>query len=92
MDETTGLPGAQPRKWWQRALFMLVMLVAFHVAAWVLAIVAVVQLVLAAAADGSNERLRDVGRGVGRYLAQIAEFVSFASEEVPFPFSDWPAA
>lgn len=91
MDETTGFPAVQPRKWWVRALFMLLMVIAFHVAAWVLVIDAVLQLVLSAVTDGTNERLRVLGRGVGRYLGQIAQFVSFATEEVPFPFSDWPS-
>lgn len=91
MDEPTRTPAVQPRPWWLRALFMLVMCVAFHVAAWLLLLTAVVQLVLAAASDGPNERLRAFGCAVGRYLAQIAQFVSFATEEAPFPFSDWPA-
>jgi hypothetical protein len=51
-----------------------------------------VQLVMTATDGASNERLRSFGRAVGRYLAQIADFVTFATEEVPFPFSDWPPA
>jgi hypothetical protein len=53
--------------------------------------VAIVQLVLAAVAGGSNERLRSFGRSLGRYLAQVTGFLTFATEEVPFPFVDWPA-
>lgn len=92
MNDTTSLPAAQPRKWWSRALFMLLMAIAFHIAASVLVLVAVVQLVLFIATDQPHERLRGFGRGLGRYLAQIAGFVSFDSEELPFPFSDWPNA
>jgi len=91
MNESTSLPAAQ-RKWWVRALLMVLMAIAFHIAASVLVIVAFVQLVLFAATDASNERLRAFGRGIGRYLAQIALFATFDSEELPFPFSDWPAA
>jgi hypothetical protein len=47
--------------------------------------------VLAAFAGGSNARLRQFGRSLGRYLAQIASFETFASEELPFPFAEWPA-
>lgn len=92
MDDTTSLPGAKPRNLWLRALQMLLMCVAFQIAAWVLVVVAVLQLVLAAATGGTNERLRSLGGGIGRYLGQIADFASFGSEAVPFPFSDWPAA
>ena len=91
MSDTGSVPGSEPRSLWLRALYMLLMCVAFHVAAWVLVLTALLQLVLAAVASGSNERLRGFGREVGRYLAQIAAFVSFATEEVPFPFSDWPS-
>jgi hypothetical protein len=54
--------------------------------------VAILQLVLAVATDGSNDRLRAFGRSLGLYLRQIADFESFATEELPFPFSDWPFA
>lgn len=91
MDETTRLPGEEPRSLWLRALQMLLMCVAFQIAAWVLVVVAVLQLVLAAAAGGPNDRLVRLGAGVGRYLRQIAEFVTFGMGQVPFPFSDWPA-
>jgi len=92
MNETTSLPGAPPRKLWLRALQMLLMCVAFQIAAWVLVVTALVQLLLAAATDGPHERLRALGAGLGRYLRQIAAFVTFSTDELPFPFSDWPAA
>jgi len=92
MNQTTSLPAAEPRKWWVRALFLLLMCVAFHVAASVLLVIALLQVVLAAATGAPNQRLRVLGTAVGRYLAQIADFASFDSEQVPFPFSDWPAA
>ena len=92
MEDATRLPGDQPRNLWLRALQMLVMCVAFQIAVWVLVVVAVLQLVLAAATGRPNERLRALGGGIGRYLRQIADFVTFGTEQVPFPFSDWPAA
>lgn len=89
MNETTVAPA--PRKLWLRALIMLLMAVAFHLAAWVLVCVALLQLVLSLATDAANDRLRRLGAGLGRYLAQIAGFVSFGTEQAPFPFSDWPS-
>jgi Domain of unknown function (DUF4389) len=79
-----------PRKLWLRALKMLLMCIAFYLAAWVLVAVALLQLGFAIFTDAPNPRLQGFGRNVGRYLAQIAAFVSFASEALPFPFSDWP--
>ena len=92
MEEATRLPGEQPRSLWLRALQMLLMGVAFQLAVWVLVVVAVLQLLLAAATDAPNDRLRSLGGGIGRYLRQIADFVTFGTGQAPFPFSDWPAA
>jgi hypothetical protein len=90
MNESTSLSPVEQRKWWVRALLMLLMAIAFHIAASVLAIVALVQLVLFAASDRPHERLRWLGRGLGRYLAQIAAFATFDTDALPFPFADWP--
>ena len=74
-----------------RALLMFLMCLAFQLAAWVLIVVALLQLGFAAFSDGPNPRLQSLGRSVGRYLGQIAAFVSFSTEAAPFPFSDWPS-
>ena len=81
-----------PRKLWMRALLMLLMCLAFQIAAWVLIIAAVLQLCFAAFSDEANPRLQSLGRSLGRYLGQIAAFVSFSTETLPFPFTDWPPA
>jgi hypothetical protein len=54
-------------------------------------VIAVIQFVLALLSDTPNDRLAALGLGLGRYLQQIANFLTFATEEVPFPFSDWPS-
>ena len=82
---------ASPHKLWVRVLLMILLAAAFQLAASILLFVAVLQLVLAAATDGPNGRLKHFGRSLGRYLAQIADFESFGSEDLPFPFSAWPA-
>ncbi len=80
---------APQRKLWQRALLMLLMAVAFQLTATLLCVLAVVQFALALV-NAPSTRLSHFGRSLGQYLRQIADFVGFATEEVPFPFSDWP--
>jgi hypothetical protein len=82
---------ALTRKLPVRALLMLLMCLAFQLAAWVLIAIALLQLGFAAFTDEPNARLQGLGRSVGRYLGQIAAFVSFSTEAAPFPFSDWPS-
>ena len=79
------------RKLWVRALLMLLMGAAFQIAAWVLVAVALLQLGFTLFTDQPNPRLQGFGRSVGRYLGQISGFVAFATETLPFPFSDWPS-
>ena len=78
------------RSIWVRGLLMILMAVAFHISGVLLAMEAILQFILTLVSDGPNARLIGFGQSLGRYLGQIADFVSFATEEVPFPFSAWP--
>lgn len=79
------------RNIWIRGLFMLLMGFAFQVSGTVLCIVTVIQFVMVLLGDTPNPRLVLFGRSLGRYLQQIADFLTFSTEEMPFPFKDWPS-
>ena len=79
------------RSIWLRGLLMMLMAMAFQISGTLLALGAIVQFVLALS-DTPNARLITFGQSLGLYLSQIASFVSFATEEAPFPFSAWPSA
>jgi hypothetical protein len=85
-------PIAIRRNIWMRGLLMILLGIACHLAGTVLFFLALVQFVLALTGAVPNPRLTAFGRGLGRYLSQIAGFVSFATEEPPFPFSEWPSS
>lgn len=79
------------RNIWMRGLIMLLMALIYHVIGTVLFVVTVIQFVIALLNDEPNSRLASFGRGMGRYLQQIVLFLTFATEEIPFPFNDWPS-
>ena len=79
------------RNIWMRGLMMILMAMTYQLASTLLACVAVIQFVIALVTDAPNDRLAALGRSLGRYQSQIANFVSFASEEAAFPFTDWPS-
>lgn len=87
----TSATGADKRSLWLRGLLMILMALAFHVSAIVLAVAAVIQFVLAAVTNGPNDRLIALGKSLGLYLSQVAAFVCFATEDLPFPFREWPS-
>ena len=84
--ETTG-----KRKIWMRGFFMLLMALAYQLTGTVMFIVTVIQVVFVLINDAPNDRLVSFGRNMARYLQQIVNFLTFAAEEIPFPFSDWPS-
>ena len=79
------------RNIWLRGLFMLQMALAYHVAGTLVFIVAVIQFVMALLTGAPNVRLVSFGRSLGRYFQQLVNFLTFATEQIPFPFSEWPA-
>ena len=79
------------RQIWVRGFFMLLMILVFYVSATVMFAVTIVQFVIRLLNDTPNERLVSFGRSLGKNMHQIVDFLTFAAEEVPFPFSDWPS-
>ena len=90
MNENSVVPKNE-RSIWVRGLLMLLMGFAFQASGTVICIVTVIQFVMTLLNDTPNERLVAFGRSLGRYLQQIINFLTFATEETPFPFGDWPA-
>ncbi len=90
MDDPNTAP-TPSRNLWLRALQMLVLLIALYVAGWLVCILSVVQLFAAAINGDALPQLRNFGSALGAYIRQIAAFNTFASDDLPFPFSDWPA-
>ncbi|HEY6094793.1 MAG TPA: DUF4389 domain-containing protein [Gallionellaceae bacterium] len=87
---TENIDAGSKRNIWLRALFMLLMGLAWHVSSTLLFFVTLFQFILVLLNDTPNDRLVAFGRSLGRYLQQIALFLTFASEEIPYPFGDWP--
>lgn len=81
----------EKRSIWMRGLLMILMGLAYQLAGTVLCFIALIQFVIVLVSDGPNPRLSAFGSNVGRFQGQIASFVSFAREDLPYPFSDWPS-
>lgn len=79
------------RNIWMRGLYMLLMSIAYQISGTLVCIVAVIQFVMVLLAGSPNVQLQAFGSSLGRYLRQIVDFLSFATEEMPFPFSAWPS-
>ena len=77
---------------WRRGLIMLLMILIFQVTGTVILVVMLFQFVMGFMVGGPLLRLVTFGRSLAIYMQQIANYLTFASEEIPFPFADWPAS
>ncbi|MFO7277848.1 MAG: DUF4389 domain-containing protein [Pseudomonadota bacterium] len=73
-----------------RIIYMLVFAFVFWLVCWGVAITAVAQIVLRLLKGQPNAELTRFGGSLARYAGQIVAYLTFASERVPFPFSEWP--
>jgi hypothetical protein len=74
-----------------RILYMIVFAIVFWILVWTLAATAVLQLILALLNARPNPDVMRFGAGLAAYSRQVIQFLTFASDKLPFPFSEWPA-
>ncbi len=80
------------RATWLRALFMLLFVVIFNLAGLVLGVAVLFQFVHTLITGRPNARVGVFGDSLGRYVYQILRYLTYNTEDRPFPFADWPGA
>ncbi len=76
---------------WRRGLFMLICAFLYNVAEIVVVAVAILQFLFKLVTGEENPYLKQFGRGLSLFFYQTMLFLTFNSEEKPFPFSPWPS-
>lgn len=75
---------------WLRGLLILIFAVVFSISEIVLGAIVVFQFLAALFTGETNARLREFGMGLAAFLYQVISFITFNSDEKPFPFGPWP--
>ncbi|MBB3168634.1 DUF4389 domain-containing protein [Simiduia aestuariiviva] len=75
---------------WIRLFFMILFGFVLQVASLVVGVVVVLQFLFALLTGSDNENLRSFGASLTRYIADTLKFLTYNSEDKPFPFADWP--
>ena len=75
---------------WKRGLFMVVFAIISGVAKLVVTLVAVFQFVTVLFKGQTNDSVLPFGQNLSTYIYQITLFLTFNTEEMPFPFMDFP--
>lgn len=89
-DERDWTAGFRSRRTWVRGFFMLLFLFALWFARLLLTVIAVFQFGAQLVAQRPVARLLPFGRSLGAWLRQIADFLTYNTEDRPFPFAPWP--
>ncbi|HEX6995891.1 MAG TPA: DUF4389 domain-containing protein [Gammaproteobacteria bacterium] len=78
---------------WLRLVFVVVFAAIWWITELVLTAVVVLQCLWALFSGQPNERLRGFGQSLARYAYQIFRYMTFNTDERPFPFDlDWPSS
>jgi Domain of unknown function (DUF4389) len=75
---------------WLRLIFMLLFAGLLQLAVLVMWFVVTLQFVFSLITGKDNSKLRELGYGLSTFIYQCLQFLSYNSDEKPFPFSDWP--
>ena len=95
-DTESGIPieeNIKSRSTWLRLLFMAIFYVIGTVTTAVLSVVVVLGFFWVLFTGEKNAQLQEVGQAIAAYLYEIVRYLTFNTEDKPFPFgNDWPSA
>lgn len=81
---------ANTKHGWERVLFVALFWVIFYVSQIVIAAVVVGQCLFMLIGGKPNDHLTQLGDKLSQYINEILRFMTFNSDQKPFPFSDFP--
>ncbi len=74
---------------WIRLVHMFVLVIAFNIAELIIGVVVVFQFLSKLLTGNANDQLKSFGAEVGTYLSSIVRFLTFETENKPFPYTTW---
>ncbi len=80
------------RATWLRGLFMLLFIAIYYMAIFPLAAIVVFQFLHLLVTGRPMPRLVSFGESLGRFIYQILRYLTFDTDDRPYPFADWPGA
>jgi len=78
------------RSTWLRGFFMLIYIFVGYIAVWIIGVVILFQFCVALLSGKLNDGLLYFGQSLSIYISQILLYLTYGSDEKPFPFSSWP--
>ena len=79
-------------KQWLRGLYMLLFVIISEMTKVVIVTVAIIQFLFAILTGKGNSNLTQFGNSMAQFIQQIVNFLTYHTEDKPFPFAQWPEA
>jgi len=75
---------------WLRALFMVLFIVINYFVRFIIIAIALFQFIIVLMSAKKNNNLLKFGKSLSTYSYQIMLYITYNSEDKPFPFGNWP--
>jgi len=77
---------------WVRGFYIVVFAFIYSIAEIVLAAVVFFQFLTTLFTGERNERLLAFGNNLGTFIYQVIRYLTYNSDDKPFPFDEWPGS
>ena len=74
---------------WMRILYMFIFVIIFNIVEILIAALVIFQVLVLLFTGEKNQRLLGFGSMLSQYAYRMLQYLTFNSEEKPFPFADW---
>lgn len=92
MSDSEIVDNIKQKTTWIRGLYMLLFVVLYSIAEIVMLAVIVLQFLFSLLTRRPNTELTRFGMQLSMYMFAVFRFLTFNSEDRPFPFDSWPDA
>ena len=75
---------------WLRFAFMVLFIIILWVASYLVLALVMIQFVWALVSGQGNTNLKVFGGSLASFIHQVLRFLSYNTNDKPFPFADWP--
>ena len=75
---------------WMRLVYMVLFVVIFNIGEFVITVVVVVQFLFKLFSGRVNKNLSALGGALATYIREIIAYLTFHTDEMPYPFGPWP--
>lgn len=76
---------------WTRGLYILLFVVIYNIAEIVVYAVVILQFLFTLFSGNRNAQLQSLGRNLSTFIYQVFMYITYNSDERPYPFAPWPS-